>query len=421
MSSFRPYGEDDTRIVSDLSRFDFEQVTRNRSRNTTPTSLEEDKESDITLDSIMNYYDRPGSTKRAYYPPQSQVAPQRTLLEIAEEYPDINNPRTRPSLPPKDDRLMQRSKSTKSFVPYPPSVFMSVPYERANYANDLPPEVEPKDFMNLSRRATTDRDELIQSTEVDDIRSIDTKRKQLGEDLVHRVMNHPLYTFPGSELGIPKYQHEDVSITANALLYLLEMIFEIVVIVLASVLSNLDHRVSAGIYRYFIADGILSIIVCFMFMANIINFEKRNGSFYCSVAFLLKLVSFIMIISYIIPKKNCEFQYICNLRQACSAFIITSTFSWLINLIVFFTTLYISRLNLLDDINFDFSNKGISREYNKRNSQETLIQENKKEEEQEKEQLKEYYLNEKGEMYELQSEEEREQHKSKNKILVYTF
>ncbi|ODV66429.1 hypothetical protein HYPBUDRAFT_153275 [Hyphopichia burtonii NRRL Y-1933] len=46
------------------------------------------------------------------------------------------------------------------------------------------------------------------------------------------------------------------------------------------------------------------------------------------------------------------------MRKAASAFIIISTFVWMTDLVMFLTTLYISRLNLLNDINFDYSNSG---------------------------------------------------------------
>ncbi|KAK6462761.1 hypothetical protein DFJ63DRAFT_174640 [Scheffersomyces coipomensis] len=446
MSSFRPYGTEETRVVSDLSRFDFEQVTRSRSRNTTPTSLDEgdDKSSQFTLDNIIPYYNSTQRSDRPQYryPDQHQQQPSsKTLLQIAEEHPDLYHSKIRPPPPPKDQ--MGRSKSTKSFSPYPPSVFMSVPYERTKFRDDLPPEMEPTEYINQQQNDNNNNNN-IQGIERpnDDLQSINAKSKQLEEDLVRRVMNQPLYTFPGYELGIPKYENRDVMISVNEVVYFIQMIFNIIVIVLASILSNIDHDISAGFYRYFIADSILSLLVCFMFIANIINFEKRNGSFYCLTALLMNLASFIMVLSYIIPKRHCPSTSICNMRYASSSFIIFSTLIWLCEMVVFLTTLYISRLNLLDEINFDFSNQGISRNYNnnQRNlSQDTLIQEStpkelrqrqrEREKQQRKEEemavkeppLKEYYLNEKGEMYELSNEQEKEQHKGKNKILVYTF
>jgi hypothetical protein len=76
---------------------------------------------------------------------------------------------------------------------------------------------------------------------------------------------------------------------------------------------------------------------------------------------------------------------------------------------MFLTTLYISKLNLLDDINFDYQEVGsnqsrISRIPPMPEPEELLLQK--------------FILNEKGEMYPVQGQMNVE---GRNKILVYTL
>lgn len=58
---FRPYGGEDIRVVSDVSRFDYGETDQKiRSRNTTPTRPVEDiddtvSSSKLTLDTIIPY------------------------------------------------------------------------------------------------------------------------------------------------------------------------------------------------------------------------------------------------------------------------------------------------------------------------------------------------------------------------------
>ena len=79
---------------------------------------------------------------------------------------------------------------------------------------------------------------------------------------------------------------------------------------------------------------------------------------------------------------------------------------------MFLTTLYISRLNLLEDLNFDYDQRGLNEEFNTRVTKKKTAN---------IEDLKEFYLNENGEMHALLDDEEREKYKNNNKILVYTF
>lgn len=164
------------------------------------------------------------------------------------------------------------------------------------------------------------------------------------------------------------------------------------------------------------ADAVISLFVSVLFITTVINFEKRNGSFYCLAATLLKVVSFIMVTSHVIPQP-CASKTVCSIRRAISAMIIISTFLWIGNLVMFLTTLYISRLNLLNDINFDYSDRGLNTAFN----EPQVLQEKSHFDDLTDpvtgERLKEFYLDNSGDMYEIQH---RLEVQGKNKIIVYT-
>ena len=224
-------------------------------------------------------------------------------------------------------------------------------------------------------------------------------------------MNQPLISFETDKLG-DRYYGRRITITMNLILYLFEICLSVIEIVLSSVLLKRDDTINRAIYRYFIADGTITIIVALLFTLLIVTCEKRNGSFYCTAAVVFKLVSFIIIVACIFPNDQAYTQHVWLMRRALGAFIIISTFVWLCNLIMFLTTLYISRLNLLEDLNFDFDQRGLNNEFNSEANGKGVRG---------VEELREFYLNENGEMYALHDDQEREKYKHNNKILVYTF
>lgn len=124
--------------------------------------------------------------------------------------------------------------------------------------------------------------------------------------------------------------------------YVFEIIIAIIVVTLCSVLAQEDDKLANSIYRYFIADGIVSLIVLFLFITTIINFEKRNGRFYCLVAALMTFASFIIAIAVLKPSSNCANNSICTMRKAAAGFAIISFCLWLSNLDMLLTTYYIS-------------------------------------------------------------------------------
>lgn len=378
----------DQRVVSDMSRFDFGHVTpRNRSRNPTPTSSD-------------------------YNPPAANVHGVILSHNASETYlpTDIYSHYMHPSVLTVD---LQKD------VPYPLSksgtngalAIPSIPQDTRNSNEtltdihdlrnkDLPPIQEPKDYYTATKPS-------VLPSSSSDLQSTNSRKKELERHLVKLVMNQPCFSIPAHKfVGSDAYSDREISITFNILLYLFEITCEMVLIILSSVMLRDDHSTPKAIYRYFIANGGISMIVSLLFICQIINFEKRNGSFYCLAATMITVVSLILSISQL-ESKSCPSTGVCNTRKTITAFIIMSTFLWISNLVMFLTTLYISKLNLLDDINFDYQEVGShhSRALPPMTQPEDMS-------------LERYILNEKGEMYPVQGQMDIQ---GRNKILVYTL
>ena len=455
---FRPYGGEDIRVVSDLSRFDFGGTDQKiRSRNTTPTNtnmLVEDNDdnassSKLTLDTIIPLYSskiHEGSKYNQLRQNENQRNPSTQSNPLREE--QINIPKrdqkkskkvtysyavqvpqdhlgyvkeSQPPIPPPKDATIRNSTGT----PYPD--------------NALPPMPQPSD-LNQPRFASSGQQQQRIPSGRDGDDSTLTAQQKLERDLIQQVMNHPVIGIRGERFG-EQYQDKHFTIGANFVLHVFEVCCSVVQIVLSSILLQKDHDISGGYYRYILADGIISLVISLLFALHIINYEIRNGSFYCLTATICKFASFIVIITTIFPEQNYRTYDIWSMRRGIGAIIIVSTFLWVINLVMFITTLYISRLNLLEEINFDYSYKGIMEEssqrapihksrydyYENNDDGSSLRRSNSNQrkrhsrEEQQEEPLKEFYLNQNGEMYELHEEWEKEQYRGRNKILVYTF
>lgn len=433
MLAFHPYGEQDIRVVSDLSRFEFEHtVPRNRSRNTTPTSLVSDSIFDVKADEwnrnpqrskiekevfqnnannnlpsrrkvlnvpsketyepqseIYQYYMKP-STSNVNLDNSSEFTPYPTSIqdesrntEKLAELPYISEPTYKiPSLPEKDDHIdikggvNNHDHQLEHPLPLPPTIDLNkelpVVEKPSEYfgrieSNSLSEDTKKKKRSRKRRNgANYPNSEKFNEEEyldnASDRKSVDSRQKGMEEVLIKLVMNRPLFSFPlGKIINHSGFEGQVITITVNFVLYVFEIISAIIVITLSVILSNIDDDVSLSIYHYFIADQVLSLITALLFITTIINFEKRNGSFYCLATCLLTIVSFIMVNSTVLINTKCSAsKTVCPMRKAVSSFIIISTFVWICDLVMFLTTLYISKLNLLNDINFDYSNDGVN-------------------------------------------------------------
>ncbi|CUM56092.1 uncharacterized protein AC631_01463 [Debaryomyces fabryi] len=415
---------DDRRVISDLSRFEYSTGgPRNRSRNTTPTSIDTKSMTDSKYGDFGNETQyHVDSTNHGY------------LNDIYKHY-------MKPSFGSFND-------ADNSFVPYPTSLSdkdskILLPYNNKaaldlpslpsfntlhiDQSNDtlcsssstlpsktnkeLPPIMATEEYVKQNEKDTESA-----YTPQPDLQSLSSRRKDLEHDLIKKVMNRPVASFPvGTMTGSQIYGDTHVTITANFILYVFEIIIAIIVVTLCSVLAQKDNKLDNSVYRYLIADGIVSLIVLLLFITTVINFEKRNGNFYCLVAAVMNFVSFVIAIAVLIPNSNCANESICTMRKAAAGFIIISFCLWLSNLVMLLTTYYISNLNLLQDINFDYSNRGLDSNYNEtiQNRPVPYIEPTSPDSNQP---LREYLLNENGEMYEVQDPA---QVIGRSKIIVY--
>ena len=313
-----PHKIHDERVVSDMSRFEFgTMVPRNRSRNPTPTSSDYNPNNehgfilhlnasepylptDIYSDYMNSSVVSTGSNRDVPYPLSGTNS--NPILAI-------------PSVP----NASRNSNDTLT--------------DGVDYRNkDLPPIQEPKEYYGLTRGS-------VMGSGTSDLQSTNSRKKELEQHLVKQVMNQPLVSIPASKfVGSKADSDKEITITLNLLLYIFEIICEMILIILSSTLLHSDNAIPNAIYRYFIAGGAISMIVSSLFICQVINFEKRNGSFYCLAATLITVVSFIIAMSQVVSKL-CPSSSVCNTRKAITAFIIISTFLWIGNLVMFLKTL----------------------------------------------------------------------------------
>lgn len=340
METIHPYGKED-RVVSDLSRFEYEKHTpRNRSRNVTPTKDEvmpPRKRNMVDIAELaqgLSTYDMHEDLYNFYAaslaPPDREFAPYPPLVR-------------EPPLPPPKD---------------PPTNYGHRNVLQARHQEqDLPPMQDSRDYA-------AQQQDLLPAAPDQPVQQHD-----LAENiLLERVLNKPLFRFGGrhgphmdpTQPPPPAY-----TVTVNTIVDFFQIIFGIIIITLASVLGSEDTRIAMGIYRYFIAVGVITLVVLLLFVLKTINFERRNGIFYCLLLCVLTGVSLVLSISTIATNSNCATSDICAMRKTLSTFSIVSFFFWICTLVMYLTTLYISRMNLLEDLNFEYSSRGAPREYNK--------------------------------------------------------
>lgn len=224
--------------------------------------------------------------------------------------------------------------------------------------------------------------------------------------LVDRVMNRPLLTFGPKDIDPldPNDRRKNFHLTSSNIIDIFQIMFGIIIIALASVLGSQDSLISLGIYRYFIAVGVITLVVSLLFVTKAINFERRNGIFYCLLACVLTGVSLVLSIVTVATDNHCRSSSVCLMRKALSTFAILSFFLWLCQLVMFLTILYISRLDLLEEVNFDYSRQGVNT-----NPPSRIVSQ------QQQPELPQYYLTESGDMYPLENHDVR----GKRKIVVY--
>lgn len=366
MSPLHPYGKHDTRVVSDLSRFEHEKhALRIRSRNPSPTSIDveliamgrrpnmiEVAEQHPTnydhRDELFGYYAK--ASLLVVLEPERDFTPYPPLVSDGLPYNtphSLRNPELPPHPPPKDYRNYYRQ-SLHPRQPLNPAEPMSL------QPQDLPPAQDSRDFAEQHRKLTQQHDLLPHVAEEKHDRAI---RQESENILLERVMNRPLHVLGPKNVDPnvdPRLQPGRFVITANNIVDSFQVMFGIIIIVLASVLGTNDARISTGIYRYFIAVGVIVLVVSMLFFTKAINFERRNGIIYCLICCVLTGVSLILSITSIATNSNCASSDICMQRKVLASFAILSFFLWMCTLVMYLTTLYISRMNLHEVPELDY-------------------------------------------------------------------
>lgn len=334
------------RIVSDISRFEYEKhLPRKRSRNSSPTEIKSLPIHPVLLepprhiihdtqelnlgssiyemrDDLYDFYKGPSLVslpRDRGYTPYPPLPPPMGIQE-----PSLVNP---PMPPPKDLRSLYGSRNI---------------LQARHDHQDLPAMQEPQDFMahqqDLLPQRTPARQKEVYSPE---------------EVLLGRLINRPLFPSRYDE-ALDYGQLNNYIFTANNLVDFIQIAFGVIITTIASVLASIDNRIDAGYYRYFIAVGVIVLVVGLLFITKTINFERRKGVLYCLLASVLTGVALILSIATIATDNNCQTAEICQMRKVLATFSILSFFLWVCALMVFLTVLYISKLILLKKLDLDY-------------------------------------------------------------------
>lgn len=333
MENFRPYGQEDLRVVSDVSRFDHEKnTTKVRSRNTTPpmrqTALQlaertMHSNSYEDRDELFDYYAKPSlldivlPSRPGPYPP--------SLIGMVHEprYPHG----TPPAPPPKDATPDLREMYGSRHIL---QLFVN--------GHDLPPLQDSRDYAAHQMGLLPENSRVETYQPGHDNAAFAANHA----DLVNRVMNRPLIVFGQQDLPDP-YQNR-YTFTSSNTLDLVQAMFAVVVITLASILASQDPGIDIGIYRYFIATGVIVLVVALLFLTKTVNFARRHGVLYCVVALVLTGVALILSITTVATNNHCAQARLCLMRKALATFAILSFFVWVCTVVMYLTAMYISRL-----------------------------------------------------------------------------
>lgn len=325
MDHIHPYGTQDIRVVSDLSRFDHgRQMPRNRSRNPTPTEQELEAAADV---------------------PQRR----RNLIEIAElihgssMYDDrddlYNFYAGNPTQPAKPQPKHQHYIDAFAAAPAAP------PKDYAGYYGHRNVLLVRHDNMDLPA-VQDSRDYAAQQQDL-----LARRLPQAPAPFIDRVMNRPLLQFGGGDLSNGVFLPEDAPayvITATNVMDVFQISFAAVILAVASVLSSTDANVLQAEYRLFIAYGAVALVVALLFLLKTVHFHRKLGVFFCLLASTVGAVAMVVAITTLAASVDCATSKICLLRKTLAAFVILLFLFWLGVLVMYFTALYISRMEALN-------------------------------------------------------------------------
>lgn len=440
--SFRPYSGDNS-VVADSSRFEFDDhlAPRNRSRDASPLTID-DANSSTTFSTIIPPYSTRINKPKLLNQPSSPIFndnlsysdnrhpsiklpsnhdaqlrfssliyPEEIIYDKQRQQQLKNNPL--PPTPPSKEydgnyfsnpmnnfyQIQQplQSPPLQSHPYQQPQIHEQTPYNTSHkYDIHLPPQMDPATYVGQVSKS---------------------KQKQLEHDLVKQVMNPSTWKITRKqEIDQDNWVDIEYSVSLFAVLHVFEVICGIITISLSSILLDRDESINPGYYRYLLSDLVITLAISFLLLTKAVNYESRNGVFYSTLATIMKIVSFIIVTAIIIPNNDCHIPQACPMRKALSSFIIICTFLWLVNCVIFLTTLYISHLDLLrnipNSINNDEKVDSLPPQPTPGGGTPSIDYIDEKS----GPLLKEYFLNDQGEMHELTKEINIA---NKRKVIVY--
>lgn len=318
-------------VVSDTSRFEYEKhMPRKRLRNPLPLEIRPTLFSEqLQLPAMPNYHNDLAHYDDLYdyYAPSLVLDRPTTPYPTArttKPYPELENP---PLPPPKDPRAQYGSRH----------VLQHVPDEQL-----LPPVQDTREYMAQQGYEPS----LVPQ------RTVSTPAPQESPEqlLLERLMNRPLFSRHHQNDPADPSAPRSYTFTANNVIDFFQICFGIIITTLASVLSLTDHRVDTGLYRYFIAVGVIVLVCGLLFITKTINFERRKGVLYCLLLCVLTGVALVLLITSVATNNNCATLEICQMRKVLATFLILSFILWVCTLMVFLTVLYICKVIYLQQI-----------------------------------------------------------------------
>lgn len=324
------------RVVSDLSRFEFEKhAPRQRSRNTTPTSLN----TSLRFPTVEQFYDHYAS-----------IAPRPLQQDAASPYPitdkhDEGKP-YEPSLPHSNTKLdIPPSSSSIQFNYAPP-----VPPKDKRQVQNVDPEALPavedvRDYARAKRGSGVGQKPP---------RTLSTDFTASEIELVGIVMHRPILSYSRRQNGRGTFANDPrnrIYLTTSNLIDIVQVCFSIAIITFASILSSTDNNINVNIYRYIIATGVVLLLTSVLFLTKTIKFDKCYGALYCIFTCIISAVGLVLALTTFGVNHECARAHICHLRKALAAFSVLSSVLWICLLVVYLTALAISKM-IHNDKNF---------------------------------------------------------------------
>lgn len=232
------------------------------------------------------------------------------------------------------DSLRKMIYPVDPMIPLPPT-------PQSNQQNGPMDELKRMDLQNQTPQSDYEPKSEIQS--------LASRTRDLENDLIKRVMDRPVTSFSIRVLGKENNERKILFFSAKFFIFLTKLVLSILVISLSSVLASQDSKVDSAIYKFFIAQGAVSLVASLLFLTTIVSFEKRNGSFYVCAVMLTTFVTFVISLAVLIPNNHCASSSVCVTRKVLASINIISFLLWLSTLVVYFTTISISRLDLLEE------------------------------------------------------------------------